>query len=514
MDARTKRKLEYVASLNKMLQEISVSPIELNNYINSNTKISIVGVCGHKIERTPDKIKRTINLTGTLKCDACGRRSMGDNKVSIKKTRIPDEISRYGGVLLSDYVGANIPLKLIGQCGHPLERRIGYIRKEFELSGKLLCRECGYSEAGKKARQDPGKYEEFFSIRGAKLIVSSVKKSNGPADIIGSCGHYFTTKNLYHLKYVTTDRAKVLCPNCFSKARSKGEEEVSEFIKKLGVIVVDGYVPGGDRKLEADIFVPSLNIAFEYNGLNWHSERILSAKYEKPKRYHIEKTEYFMKKGITLIHINENEWLFKRDIVESIVSAKLNKSKDRIFARKCKARIITNSEAKAFLESNHRQGSCKSSLSVGLLYGGDLVAVMSISKSRFSKKYDTELLRFAGKINSSIIGGFSKLLKFASKTMELGRMVTYSDIRYSSLDPQNTVYAKAGFKFSHTSTPNYFYFKRGKYNLMSRVQFQKHKLKDKLDIFDPSKTEYENMVDNRYDRIWDCGNHVFVRDFS
>jgi hypothetical protein len=44
---------------------------------------------------------------------------------------------------------------------------------------------------------------------------------------------------------------------------------------------------------------------------------------------------------------------------------------------------------------------------------------------------------------------------------------------------------------------------------MSRVQFQKHKLKDKLDKFDPSLTEWENMQLNDYNRIWDCGNYVF-----
>jgi len=37
----------------------------------------------------------------------------------------------------------------------------------------------------------------------------------------------------------------------------------------------------------------------------------------------------------------------------------------------------------------------------------------------------------------------------------------------------------------------------------------KHKLKDKLALFDPKLTEWENMQNNGYDRIWDCGNLVF-----
>ncbi len=43
----------------------------------------------------------------------------------------------------------------------------------------------------------------------------------------------------------------------------------------------------------------------------------------------------------------------------------------------------------------------------------------------------------------------------------------------------------------------------------SRLQFQKHKLKNILENFDPNLTEWENMQLNGFDRIWDCGNLVF-----
>lgn len=31
-----------------------------------------------------------------------------------------------------------------------------------------------------------------------------------------------------------------------------------------------------------------------------------------------------------------------------------------------------------------------------------------------------------------------------------------------------------------------------------------------LENFDHKQTEVQNMVNNGYDRIWDCGNKVFV----
>ena len=48
----------------------------------------------------------------------------------------------------------------------------------------------------------------------------------------------------------------------------------------------------------------------------------------------------------------------------------------------------------------------------------------------------------------------------------------------------------------------------------SRYKFQKHKLKHILNVFDESLTEWENMINNGYDRVWDCGNRVFVKEYN
>jgi hypothetical protein len=39
---------------------------------------------------------------------------------------------------------------------------------------------------------------------------------------------------------------------------------------------------------------------------------------------------------------------------------------------------------------------------------------------------------------------------------------------------------------------------------------QKHKLNKLLDIFDAEKSEYQNMLDNGFRRVWDCGNMKFI----
>ena len=111
------------------------------------------------------------------------------------------------------------------------------------------------------------------------------------------------------------------------------------------------------------------------------------------------------------------------------------------------------------------------------------------------------LLRI-NKINFSVIGGFQKILKYFEKTYKPKKIVSFVDLRY--FDGKG--YKNSGFYEVSTTKPDYFYFKNNSFDLQHRINFQKHKLKDKLENFDPLKTEYENMINNGYYRIFDAGN--------
>ena len=50
--------------------------------------------------------------------------------------------------------------------------------------------------------------------------------------------------------------------------------------------------------------------------------------------------------------------------------------------------------------------------------------------------------------------------------------------------------------------------------LYSRNVFQKHKLKGKLKIFDVNLSEYDNMINNGYRRIYDSGNIVYTKTYT
>ena len=282
-----------------------------------------------------------------------------------------------------------------------------------------------------------------------------------------------------------------MCPSCNPTGRSKSEKELAEFLSKdlnLDIII-------GSRKvispLELDIYIPDYNLAIEYNGLYWHTEQ-----WGRGRNFHLSKTELCEEKGIQLLHIFSSDDL---DIWKSVIMSKLGIVK-KTGARHTNIVQISGKEANRFCQENHLQGSVNASLRLGLVYNDTLVSVMTFGKTRFNNNYQWELLRFCTLKGYQVIGGASKLLNHSG----VKNCISYANRRWSN----GKLYDSIGFEKVGESQPNYFYTK-GSDNLYSRNQFQKHKLSTRLDKFDPNLTEYQNMFNNGYDRIWDCGNLVY-----
>ena len=260
--------------------------------------------------------------------------------------------------------------------------------------------------------------------------------------------------------------------------------------------------------LELDIFIPSKNIAIEFDGLLYHSSGYSSLSacnsLEEYPTYHLEKTQACIEKGIQLFHIFENEWRDKKEIWKSVLLNALGKS-EKVYARKCEIKKVPSKEAKKFLEKNHLQGACNSKINLGLFYNNTLISLMTFGKPRFNKEYDYELLRFCNALNTSVIGGAGKLLSYFIKNYNPKSILSYANLRWST----GNLYEQLGFTLISQSSPNYFYFNED-FILHSRIEFQKHKLKDKLENFDEKLTESENMYNNGYRKIYDCGNLVYI----
>ena len=309
-----------------------------------------------------------------------------------------------------------------------------------------------------------------------------------------------TCGKTFHYKF---NRGKVLaraCPHCYPFTQSLPEEEITNFIKKF---MPNEPVLNNVRSLiypkELDIYIPSKKLAIEFNGLYWHSES-----QGKDKRYHLDKTLACNEQGVRLVHIFEDEWRDKQQIVKNRLKHLLGLTPHKIFARKCEVRNVPNALATKFLNKYHIQGAVNASVNLGLFYKNRLVALMTFSKPRFNKNYDYELLRYCTIGNFTIIGGADKLFAYFKRNYDFSKIVSYADRRWSD----GNLYRKLNFVEESTSAPAYYYTTGEE--RFNRVKFQKHKLANILEVFDPALSEFENMLANGYGRVWDCGNFVFV----
>lgn len=286
-----------------------------------------------------------------------------------------------------------------------------------------------------------------------------------------------------------------------NRNKSTAEIEITNYIAdKLGS---DYNIQTGTKKLiypfEIDIYLEQHGVGIEYNGSWYHSE--ING---KERDYHIGKTKLCAAKNVKLIHIWEHEYKRNKDIILSKINHICGKSKS-IYGRKCQIKEITTEEAKSFLNLTHIQGPSINKVRMGLYYLDELVAVMTFGKTRFNKNYEWELLRYSSKLYHNIVGGFSKLLKYFINKYSPKSIITYSDKGWSVGD----VYKSNGFSFLKTIPPSYFYT-NDYVKFHNRINFQKKKLPKILAQYDDTLTEWENMKNNGYDRIWNCGNDSWV----
>jgi len=311
------------------------------------------------------------------------------------------------------------------------------------------------------------------------------------------CNHVFES-TVYNLD-------NLFCEKCDPLRQPTLENRFLDFLTTCSC----GIIKRRDRTIlygkEIDFLAKDKNTAFELNGLYWHSENGGG----QIKTYHLNKTKGCLSHGISLIHIFENEWRDKQEIVKSIIRNRLGDKTNliKIHARKCEIKEVPIKTKDAFLTENHLQGPDKSTVKLGLFFDNSLVSLMTFRRtSRFEKSSEWEMVRFCNKLNTSVIGGASKLLSHFINSYSPTSISTYSDRRYFD----GNIYSTLGFCFIHNTPPSYHYISKDYKYLMGRMQFQKHKLKNKLPNFNPLLSEWENMKNNGFDRIWDCGHSKWL----
>ena len=320
------------------------------------------------------------------------------------------------------------------------------------------------------------KYENIISINGSCVEFKCDKGHN----------YKISKQVLYGRKKHKT----ILCTECnpVNKSISGLEIQLIQFIQEN----YDKEIILNDRKLinkEIDIYLPELNLAFEFNGLYWHNELY------KDIDYHKNKTDLCEEKDIQLIHVWEDEWKYKQEIVKSMILNKIGKIPNKIDIKNCEIKEVSDNKLiEEFLDNNHIQGFITSSIKIGLYYNNELVSLMIFGKN----KNNYELIRFCNKLNTDIIDGSLMILKYFTNNYKFNNIITYMDRSHSD----NNLYKKLGFNYFNKTEPNYHYVINDKrYN---KLNFIKYKLIQ--DGYDINKTEHEIMLERKIYRIYDSGS--------
>lgn len=274
---------------------------------------------------------------------------------------------------------------------------------------------------------------------------------------------------------------------------SNAELEVLEYFNIL--------VPGFEKKriygIELDGFNEELKIAFEYNGLFYHSEKY------KGKDLHYKKYKICLDNNIRLFTIFEDEWLNRKNQVTGFIRAALNKNQHKIFARNLYYKEVAGNDYTAlmFIENNHIQGMPNKNTCIkhGILIDNENAIYSAMSFSKHPRN-NTEIVlsRYCVKNNYTIVGGAQKLFYNIIPTFT-SNIKTWSDNRWT----QGNLYTKLGFKQVCQLPKDYYYVKNGN-------RIHKQKMTKKILGCNEFQTEYERAQELGFDRIWDCGKISWV----
>jgi len=264
-----------------------------------------------------------------------------------------------------------------------------------------------------------------------------------------------------------------ICTEChpIDKQDSIGQEEVKSFIENDLKIKTEKIKI---NKKEIDIYIPEHGIGLEYNGLYWHSK-----KYKK-KNYHLDKTNLCENNNIQLIHIFEDEWLHKREIIKNIIKYKLNLISNIIPENKLTILEVDLETSNNFLIKNHINGDTVSEFRFGLLLENELVSIITLNK--INDNY--ELIRFCDKINYSVTNGINSLLNYFIEKHKPKTITTLIDRRFN----QGSFLKSIGFQFLKYLEPNcwsYIKNENGEY------------------------CRFKTSDNSQTNQIYDCGEIVF-----
>lgn len=226
--------------------------------------------------------------------------------------------------------------------------------------------------------------------------------------------------------------------------------------------------------------------------------------------YFQQKTFEYASLGIQLVHVWQDIWIRKPEVVMSRIQA-LAGTCQRIHARQTTVQRINKDVMRRFLDHHHMQGSVTARYAYGLIKSGELVAVASFSAGRLIPRngitlHSYELLRYANVLGSRVAGGIGKILSCFSGEVNPGDIMTYADLDWGA----GKSYEKLHFRNISVSPPQMFWIHPDE-----MVRYYPHRLPDTLIRQFQSQDKYtridDYLLEQGYSRIYNAGNIKYLK---
>lgn len=455
-------------NLEKVRESFSKEGYQLTSTTFTSTKDYYSFMC-------PEKHEHKITLNSWLKGSRCGlcyfktiSKDSLEKEASLNKLKIVKEPSNSIDQLTMQCL----------TCEHVWNTTYFHWKKCKDQSCPKCRGQAKYSQEDIKA---------FLSKEGYELTSEYENASKPIKTICPSKHEYICTFTNFQQGY--------RCGSCTNKTSAPHRELLSIYASLEPLSNTKEVI--GPKEL--DIYFKSKNVAMEYCGLYYHSDKMDHI----TPAYHYNKMIACNEKGVRLITIFEDEWLQRKDVCLSRINNALSISSNKIYARKCAVRQISKEEALSFLNKNHLQGSGKADICFGLFYNELLIQVVTGGKP--NRKHTSagkkvfELKRLASLVDYNIVGGAGKLFEAFKKyavDQNFDTIKSYCDMRWGT----GNLYSKLGFKLTYTTkyTPHYT---KG----VKRLRGQTLK-KTKGSTL----TEKELRIKEGYSIIYDCGHQTWT----
>jgi hypothetical protein len=532
-------KESYVKQLNDI---IKLDPLDHNKSSNIKQDIKCL-ICNSIFSATPKSKIQNFKKNNSIGCPACTsiKRYDGVRTDSIEFLKQRFDIINLKNTLFTNNDKILVKNK---ECGHEFTAKMGNL-----LNRNVVCPVCNTErkrnlyhqyneERAQEALINKAPFQQYKQIvyrmtrHTYKKYKSIINPNNLQRTLAGNPGYHLD--HIVSLKYAFSLKIPPEITSHYENLRMipwednlkknsrpvrvekipaifypymKSPEICKNFISSVNSHILDFDVNVLMEKYVLTLFNKETNFGVCFLTLEENKQSLLVS-----KKTSLKMLDHFNKLGIKVLLVFEDEWIQNSQIVlDKIKHIMGASSATTIYARKCEIKEISKDDKNSFLNKFHIQGTCVSQYNYGAYYDGVLVAAMTFSKPRilmnkYSKQGEIELARFTTHADYRVVGVASKLLKHAKNTMEgFDCIYSFADRRWSD----GNVYTQLGFSLDRINPPEYYYIVDN--TRKHRWGFRRDALKERKGFnFDSSKTEYENMLANGFDRVWDCGTLRYV----